>query len=144
MKFSLFGHVVAPKQDLKSRLSIITERDELKAKVDRLKKENTRLKQDKEYVDVEIGDPEPEASSKEGKKKREAYVSKVAEAHDSWLKPKLKQMSSEIRDMLTNTENEERMDMVLKGADYFCWELIRWGDSMVREQQSIEHEDNNN
>jgi len=143
MKFSLFGHVVAPKQDLKSRLSIITERDELKAKVKRLEKENAKLKDEKEYVDVNIADPEPDASTEGGQKKREAYVSKVAEAHDSWLKPKLKQMSSEIRDMLTNTENDERMDMVLKGADYFCWELIRWGDSMVREQQSIEHEDQN-
>ncbi len=143
MKFTLFGHTVAPKQDLESRLSIITQRDKLEKKVERLERENKKLKEEKQYIDVEIADPVPDASTDEGQKRREAYVSKVAEAHNSWLKPKLKQMSAEIRDMLTNTENEERMDMVLKGADYFCWELIRWGDSMVREQQAVEHEDSN-
>lgn len=100
----------------------------LEDKVRYLEEENRRLKSEKEYIDVDIGDPD-----KQDHEDRQAYVSKVAGIYDSILGPKFKRMSANVRGMLSNTENDDKTIRMLQGADYALWEIIRWGKKLKSE-----------
>lgn len=116
--------------------------EERLAEIASLKEDKARLERELEAekkrgvfprIDVNLGDPSPVDS-----KERALYVAQVAGLHKEILEPKLKQMISNIHQLLGEATNDREYDQALKGALYFAWEFIRWGNMMVGEQIAIQ------
>lgn len=99
------------------------ERDDL---LERIRKLSAR-----EKVPVSVGDPLPV-----DKEQRRAFVGAVAGLHNEVLRPKLLQMISEAREIMDNEDNTHEQDLMLKGTSHAFWELLRWGDAIVNEDQA--------
>lgn len=129
--FQIFGYVLIPREEadsfVKEKVELLAESGRLRRQVDIFKDSAGSYK--KGLIDVRVGDPSPA-----DKEKRASYVGVVAGLHTDILEPKLKQMISNLHEMLESSTNDRDFDQSLKGAVYFAWELIRWGQSMVNEQ----------
>lgn len=91
------------------------------------------VKQKRLPIDPRVGDPSPLDSEQ-----RVLYVAQVAGLHKDILEPKLRQMISSLYQLLEEASNDREYDQAIKGAIYFAWELIGWGNRMVSEQVAIQ------
>lgn len=121
--------------------NLLVEVQELKDELRTVGEDNARLEREKRatmypVIDFNMGDPSPVDSVQ-----RALYVAQVAGLHKDILEPKLKQMISSTHQLLSEASNDRDFDQALKGALYFAWEFIRWGDRMVNEQVAIQQGD---
>lgn len=103
--------------------------------LDRVKKGQKR--EPRPIINPRLGDPMPV-----DKEQYTLYVAQVAGLHTDILKPKLTQMISSLYAMLEEATNDREYDQAVKGAIYFAWELMRWGDLMVNRQIAIQTGEN--
>lgn len=135
--FSRFFGGGKNEDDVKKRFSNLGEKIKLERENEELRQEIADLRSKRNYIDIDIGDPD-----KREMEDRKAYVSKVAEIHDNVLLPKLKLMSSVVRQDAMNENLPNEHIRMLQGADYALHELIRWGKKMKSESLSYQQEGN--
>lgn len=122
------ARLLGENSSLQGRVSDLTsELEKARSEINALKLE-TKF-QRRPLIDAKIGDPSPKDT-----KERAAYVAQVAGLHHDILKPKIMHMISRLHEMLEEASNDREYDQSIKGAIYFAWEFIRWGEMMVNEQ----------
>lgn len=145
----IFGNRLLSKEEYKKYLKALGDNADLgvrnqvlelklKGVTEQLQVALDELKTKKFSVIVGLKDPSPV-----DKLQRALYVAQVAGLHKEILEPKFKQMISGLHEMLEEATNDREYDQSLKGAIYFAWEVIRWGQAMVNEQLANQTDQNN-
>ncbi|MFW6283013.1 MAG: hypothetical protein ACOC1P_03095 [Minisyncoccales bacterium] len=95
----------------------------------RLKERNNNLP----VIDTDLKDPSPN-----DKQARKAYTHSVRQFFEDIFEDKLKHMISNTQTMLSQTDNNETLDKILKGTIYSFREMLFWGERMSAEARSYD------
>lgn len=102
-------------------------------------KDNQKVDEVKPIISYDIADPTPTDVAE-----RKAYVVQVSVFFRNVLEKKLNQMIASALTLLSNTENDRELDVMIKGVIYSFKELQEWGKAMHNEEVAYAIPDGDN